>query len=488
MESILSIKKGVATTLCFTLFVSNLFFVSEVFAQENDSVAIPEMDSLSSTGTGFQSTSWPSPSGTPSSTSIIPSTNQETGIQNSNSPLYDAWNNPQEVTPFESWDQVMEQYNNTQAGQARAGEGIKDSSQSGGSSPVTSTASCAIGTALGSAVSSAMQQAATKILAKIAVGKAMDTAKKVITVPVLDNSVVREAQTQNNKLGNIEAKETGLSLFGIPILPSWDAIGYCIINTMIAYISESTIRWINSGFKGNPAFIENFDQFFEDLANRQVAIFLGTIASTDFLCGDLKVGVQRNILDRYNNNYYNDYSRTGSTRGYGACTFDERFGSGNYSSGGSSVGGQNPISLAAYTNGDRTASVQGGWEALAMVARPENNTFGATIQANSELNRKIESVTESAKTEVIDVNKGNLSKKDARGNVVTPGSVIEGRLNKALDIPSDRLNIADEFNEVVTALVNQLIKVALDETLGRVNSGLREIQRETRDELRDLAN
>jgi len=488
MESILKTKKAVALSLCLTLIASNLFMVGEVFAAEDEAKWIKDFrpgeeepigdfptptitDGLGDSGRTTYNIQTPSGSPTVNSTSNLATTWQnkwsfatDPNTSGSNSAYY---------------QDAIDAFSNTQGGQAIAGEGIKDRSTNQVGA-VGGTASCAAGAALGAAVSGAMQQAASRMLATIATNTAKNAATSFIKVPVLDSAAVLEAQTQNNKLGNLESKETGLSLFGIPVLPSWDAIGYCIVNTMIKYISESTIRWINTGFKGNPAFIENFDQFFTDIANREISMFLGEIASSDLLCGDLRVGVQRSLLDGYNSQYGNSYGRTGTNTGYGACTFDRKFGGGSYSQGGGSLG--SPVSLSAYSSGDQQAVVSGGWGAWMEAFQPQNNIYGASIRAKNEADRRIAARTDSVETEVT-INNGTISAKDSRGNVVTPGSVIQQRLNKSLDIPSDRLNLADEFNEVVTALINQLIKVALDETVGRVNRGLREVQTEIRGEI-----
>ena len=534
MGSILNIKKGLALTLCLTIFASNMFFISQAFAQTDelgngdlgyDKDALndalnnqnPDADWISTNTSSNRSdintdnrtdgSGWTNTSDDDFINDVNNRDNntQTTvdwllrdapeGIDTNNVTNYGG-----ELTTIGDVTDVENFYSDTQAGQAVAGSGIKDSSQQVEDSSVGEVASCAFGATLGTAVSAALQQAATKILAEFAIRTGINKTTSFVKVPVLDNAVIREQQRTNNIAGNLEGKETGLSIFGIPILPSWDAIGYCIVNTMIRYISESTIRWINSGFRGNPAFIENFDQFFADLANREVAIFLSEVASTDLLCGDLQVDVQRSILDRYNSNYLSGGSRTGSASGYGSCTFDQRTytpqGGGITSDGGGSQaggsgvtngGGGTQISLAAYSSGDTSTAITGGWEALSMLARPENNIIGATIQANRALDAQIADVTESVRTQVVDVNGGNLSSKDSRGNIVTPGAIIEQRLNNQLDLPSDRLILADEFNEVVTQLINQLIKIALDETLGRVNGGLRAVQEDYEGRLRELS-
>jgi hypothetical protein len=47
--------------------------------------------------------------------------------------------------------------------------------------------------------------------------------------------------------------------------------------------------------------------------------------------------------------------------------------------------------------------------------------------------------------------------------ITSPGSVIEKQVNERLFSGQRRLEIADEFDEVVNALVNQLVKIAVTE-------------------------
>jgi len=274
-----------------------------------------------------------------------------------------------------------------------------------------------------------------------------------------------------------------------------DSIAYCLINTIIIHISESTIRWINTGFKGNPAFIENFDQFFSDLADREVVKFLTEIGNSDFLCGDLRIGVQRNLIGAHNGSRY--YSNDGkNVSGYGACSFGKKSsgsqtvtnpdGTITITSSSGSGSGYSEADRAAYAEGDLTTVKKGGWDAYYDLIQPENNIYGASIQAKHLAQDKVNSRAESARTEVITINNGNLSAKDRDGNIYTPGSVIQQQLHKTLDIPSDRLVIADEFDEIMTVLVEQLIKIALDKTVGKVNRTLAEVQSDINSKRREL--
>ena len=50
----------------------------------------------------------------------------------------------------------------------------------------------------------------------------------------------------------------------------------------------------------------------------------------------------------------------------------------------------------------------------------------------------------------------------------TPGKLIESSLNQSLGMGKQRLIMADEFDEMITAVVNNLIRVALNKVLEEV--------------------
>ena len=100
---------------------------------------------------------------------------------------------------------------------------------------------------------------------------------------------------------------------------------------------------------------------------------------------------------------------------------------------------------------------------MSYTQNPYNNPFGATIYGQIELNKRIASSLGIQST-LLDWGGGFFSSKDPKtGEIRTPGSVIEKQLNDRLGSGQRRLEIADEFDEVVNALVNQLIKIAISE-------------------------
>lgn len=228
----------------------------------------------------------------------------------------------------------------------------------------------------------------------------------------------------------VTSKEVGsLTSLGV----SWDAIGFCLINSIIQYIGDSTVAWINRGFQGNPVFVDDPEQFFADVADIEAGAFLGEL-SNGFLCQPFELDVKLNLANSYNRSV-SPYSNRGQ------CTF-------------SGVSG----SLEQFMNGD-SFSIE-DWFSF---SQPQNNPFGATLHAQAELGNRINQRVQT-QTQLLDWGRGFLSFRDPdTGKITSPGSVIESQLNNRLGNSERRLLVADEFDEIVNALVNQLIKVALNE-------------------------
>ncbi len=247
---------------------------------------------------------------------------------------------------------------------------------------------------------------------------------------MVSSAVGGEVPTAENQA---RAKDTGL-LGAI----TWDQIAWCAVNEIIAEIGRATIAWINSGFEGNPVFVDNPEQFFADIADIQAGNILNEI-SNGFLCSPIKNIVRVNLANRYNS----------SVAPYGPqCSF-------------TAISGN----IDQFMSGE-TFSWQ-DWYSYTQV--PSNNPYGATIYGNIELDSRI-AQSIGIQSKLLDWGRGFLSFTDpTTGKVSSPGAVVEGQLNQRLFSGESRLQIADEFDEIVTALVNQLVKVAISEVTGSGN-------------------
>lgn len=232
--------------------------------------------------------------------------------------------------------------------------------------------------------------------------------------------------------------------------PSLDALAFCIGNELIHYITQSTIQWINSGFQGKPVFIENSDAFFNQMADREAGNFIQELMSGSGInvCQPFRVQLAVDSIRSHTNNYQRMSQCSLSTIKNNYQGFMQ-----NYNQGGLP-----------------------GWFEL---IQDQNNIYGAKYQFQAEMSRR-QNQRQNTLTRELNWSKGYKSFKycedakykradgscdPAHEKTGTPGAMIENTVNQRINSPQKRLEIADEFDELVSALVNALIKTAINEVL-----------------------
>lgn len=253
----------------------------------------------------------------------------------------------------------------------------------------------------------------------------VEEAADLIRVPVTDKDVRQ-----------LRAKESSaFSLFNRPILGSWDSIGWCLVNIFIEYLGQATVDWINGGFQGNPIFVDDPERFFRDIADIEAGKFIQSIGG-GFLCEPFRNNILQSLLNNHNRNYGYGYAN--------ACTLSRVV--------------QN---IDGFVNGNFS---QGGWDGwFAMTQTPQNNYYGSRYFTQQELDRQIYANQNTQRTN-LQWGNGFISFKDPEtGKITTPGRIIDQQINQRLFNGERRLLIADEFDEIINALVVQLVRVALSE-------------------------
>lgn len=213
----------------------------------------------------------------------------------------------------------------------------------------------------------------------------------------------------------------------------------------IQTITSQTVNWINSGFEGKPAFVQNFNEFFSNVADQAAGEFIQGSALS-FLCSPFQLEVRVAIAMSYaQRNVANAQTCTLSN----VVDNVEGFVKGNFS--------------------------DGGWPGLiSFTTEPSNNPFGAYMTAQARLNNQILFDTTEASRKISPG--GFLSKEecDPPGSqtnckIVTPGSTIESALESTFKANLDSLQLADSINSIISALANQLITKTLYEGLSNVS-------------------
>jgi hypothetical protein len=238
-------------------------------------------------------------------------------------------------------------------------------------------------------------------------------------------------------------KTIGITIFGIPTPgTSWDAILKALMKIVMNKLTDSTVKWINSGFNGNPLFITNPAGYFSNIANGFAGNFINQLAGSN-LCSPFKASVVLALQQ---------YSATNATAG----TYNPQC----------TLTGIGHNLEDFYTN----FSKGGGWDTwFSMTQNNSNNPYGSYLDAQDQLNLGIAS---NVNTKTLEANwaKGFLSTQqclgttDSNGNcigptqTITPGAVIETQLESVLGQGVSDLGLARSFDDVVSALVGALTK------------------------------
>lgn len=268
---------------------------------------------------------------------------------------------------------------------------------------------------------------------------------------------------------SLDLKETGFSVFGVSTGISLDGLAFMAANVVIARITDSIVNWINSGFQGSPAFVEDPGSWFLETADIATGAFINQLGVADFLCSPLQP-IRFSIASNYNRRFALDYKCKLSTVLNNVQNFTD------------------------YTSGNFTG--QGGWNTwFDMTQNQSNNAFGVYVGSKIELDKRIANAIglESDKLEwgsgFLSIQRctlwdtpngqepgpnnptsGNIPHRCIQYSTIeTPGSIVEDQLNNALDSERSRILVADEINEILSALANQLVKTVF--TAGLSNSG-----------------
>lgn len=245
-------------------------------------------------------------------------------------------------------------------------------------------------------------------------------------------------------------------------------VGKQLAQKMIDDIVQSTIKWANTGFDGNPAFVTDPKNYFGDIANGVVGEAIND-TSFGFLCSPFQAQIRLSLVKQYTENTSN-YQCTLSEIGVNIDNFYQDFN-------------------------------QGGWDAWIKMTQDEQNTpQGAFVKAKLDIDGRLaNTLAISREDRVLNtgfMNKTTCLKKNQTPNmavmaryydadpeeaqnilneypnwdpnkeptaclqeeVTTPGSVISDQLNKTLFSGVNKLISADDIDSLASALLAGLLQ------------------------------
>lgn len=311
------------------------------------------------------------------------------------------------------------------------------------------------------------------------------TFSPVFAIPARAQWVVFDPSNFANTLSKV-IKDYGL-----------DGLAWSIANRVIERMAASTVKWINSGFQGSPAYVTDPDSYFTNIADKVAGEYIYSNPNLNFLCGDMSAKIKLALTRNYTS--YNDDYRW-------RCSLTD------------------VISNVDNFMGDFS---QGGWDGFfELTQKTQNNPLGAYLQAENEMYLQIATRQGVTQTELAEgsgfltykkckagtektVDTNGLGSCDQAYNscissatteeeqsrcsatasscnrvqdsiavgdcadsdkeTLTPGSVIGDKLNEALGSGTKKLEVADEINEIVSSLLNQLVT----QVVGGGTGGLR---------------
>jgi hypothetical protein len=247
-----------------------------------------------------------------------------------------------------------------------------------------------------------------------------------------------------------------------------DNLAWILAKSVISNMVASTVTWINSGFEGSPAFVQDLDRYLVNVADETAGAFIQSLGPNNplsFLCSPFALDIQIALALQY------DVAR--ERQPYRGCQISDFTGD-----------------FERFIDGEFS---QGGWEDwFRVVAQPEVYTpIGGYLAAQQALQQNIQA-EQAAENQTVANGNGFMSLRVCSGatgpggtstagpggfnggggvtgdgcRVVTPGSVFADRINTTLGISEQTLINADEINEIVGALMSQLAVQAVSGSAG----------------------
>jgi hypothetical protein len=360
-----------------------------------------------------------------------------------------------------------------EAGEAQLGTG--DLAQNS----VAALGTCSVGAILGRLLSALIGQLISTITGFLKTGisevamQVADCATRFLQICGFNpNQANQDARLVQKSVGGSSPAPSGLLGGLIPGDISFDSIMFCIINEIITYITLSTIQWINSGFDGNPVFIQNPGAFFQRIAAQEAGNFiytaangvqqaatagvhqtLGTVANQGYMMtGAMRQGVTTGLVG-----YYNNYaSMTGMSNNYTPprpTLTDAQMMNPNFQNFGVQRELYNPNNYNPYTG----------------AYGPVNFNYGPAMTAQMYRQQQI-SALQYQTSPYYNFNQcppgqERLYDGSCRPNsllTTVPGKQVESELNARNLTKYIRTATAQSFDAIITALVNQLMKVAIN--------------------------
>lgn len=241
---------------------------------------------------------------------------------------------------------------------------------------------------------------------------------------------------------------------------SWNALYNLAIKTLLAQITDSIVNWINSGFEGSPSFVTDPQEFLLGVGDEIVGEFIDEMTTFGWLCDPYRLNIRIALS-----------LGIGSFQRQRKCTL-----------------------TAIIKNFDDFVTgtfKEGGWEGwLYLTTNPNAHPGTAYLSTQAELQKRMR---EHKDMEIDKLNWGRgfmswrtcekykeqpdpfaetsatLRECEQWSDIKTPGAVIAGQIDHTLGTNLRQLELADDIDKIVGALVSQLVMTVLQKGLSSMN-------------------
>lgn len=344
---------------------------------------------------------------------------------------------------------------------------------------VAALGTCSVGAILGRLLSALIGQLISTITGFLKTGisevamQVADCATRFLQICGFSpNQANQNARLVQKSVGGSSPAPSGLLGGLIPGDISFDSIMFCIINEIITYITISTIQWINSGFDGNPVFIQNPGALFQRIAAQEAGNFiytaangvqraasagvhqtLGTVANQGYaLTGAMRQGVTTGLVGYYNN-YAGMSGMSGNYVPPRPTLSNAQMMNRNFQGFGVQSQLYNPNNYNPYTGAYGPVAFNYG---PAMVSQMSRQQEISALQYQTSPYYNFNQCPPGQE---------RLYDGSCKPNSIlttVPGKQVESELNARNMTKYIRTATANSFDAIITALVNQLMKVAIN--------------------------
>ncbi|MEX0930994.1 MAG: hypothetical protein WDZ68_01735, partial [Candidatus Paceibacterota bacterium] len=179
---------------------------------------------------------------------------------------------------------------------------------------------------------------------------------------VSDVSTTGLTNLVKNTLSEISSAATALGMDSLVLKEfTLDGIARNVAQTALNQVTADMINWVNSGFNGSPAFVQNLGEFLLNIADRTAGEFI-TGPELERLCEPVRLSVRTALLKQYSEEGRSSYTPQ--------CTLEEIPG----------------VDTAAFMAGDFSS---GGWYAFfELTVGSNNDPIKAYLDGQSKLYAK----------------------------------------------------------------------------------------------------